>query len=455
MPTPAERPSPRTDHSQVTGSRVTGTRAVGRRAFTFGAAALGTTALAGCGRFSNDSGGSSDGSVELSFVWWGDAARAEATEAAVRRFEEKNPGITVRTEYQDSGPYQDKLATRIAAGDAPDLFAVPNRGLREYASRGALMDLSTAEVDTTTVEDSVLDLGTVDGTLYGVAAGLNTLGVVFRKQHLLDAGLELPDGLDWSWEDYEEMCRRITENTGATVYGSGYSTVAETTNITWTRQQGEDFYTADAGFGASRESIAAWYAMNNRFRASGALPPPGYSDVQGNSAEQQLISQNKVASQFFATNNFKAYNAASDGDLLILRMPGETTGVRRGHSIDCSMLWSLSSQTDHPAEAAALLDYLVNDPEAYTEMMTTRGVPPNREVTESIKADLHPDDLAATEYLLALQEEDLPTMYVYPRGATAMADEIGTVSVEIEFGRMTPEQAADALIRVGESELSA
>lgn len=427
-----------------------------RRTFTLGATALGATALAGCSRFSNDSGASSsDGSVELSFVWWGDSARAEATEAALRRFEEKNPGITVRTEFQDSGPYQDKLATRIAAGDAPDLFAVPNRGLREYASRGALMDLSTAEVDTTGIEDTVLDLGTVEGTLYGVAAGLNTLGVVFRKQHLIDAGLELPDGLDWSWEDYEELSRRITENTAAAVYGSGYSTVAETANITWTRQQGEDFYTADGTLGASRESIAAWYALNNRFRESGALPPAGYSDVMGNSAEQQLISQNKVASQFFATNNFKSYNEASGGDLLILRMPGETTEVRRGHSIDCSMVWSLSSQTEHPAEAAALLDYLLNDPEAYTEMMTTRGVPPNREVTEAIRGTLHPDDLAATDYLLALQEEDLPTSYVYPKGATAMADEIGTVSVEIEFGRMTPEQAADALIRVGDTELSA
>jgi len=432
------------------------TTPLSRRLVTLGTLGTAATALAGCSRFSPEretAGG--DGQVELSMAWWGDAARAEATEAALRRFEEKNPGIVVRTEYQDSGPYQDKLAVRIAAGDAPDLFAVPNRAIREYADRGALMDLGTAEVDTSGVQDSVLALGTVAGTLYGVAAGLNTLGVVLRRQSVLDAGLEVPDGLTWSWEEYEELSRAITQNSGAAEYGSGYSLVAETANITWSRQQGEDFYTEDGTLGATADSIAAWYAMAQRFRASGALPPAGYSDVQGNSAEQQLISQGKVASQFLATNNFKAYNEASNGDLALLRMPGETTSVRRGHSIDCSMVWSLAATSSHPAEAAALLDYLLNDAEAYTEMMTTRGVPPNREVTEAIKADLPADDLVATDYLLALQEEDLPTSYVYPRGATAMADEIGTVAVEIEFDRMTPEQAAQALIRVGESELSA
>ncbi|WP_432534066.1 ABC transporter substrate-binding protein [Kineococcus arenarius] len=425
-------------------------RHLGRR--SFGLSALGAAALAGCGRFSSDSGGSG---VELSFAWWGDASRAEATEAAVATFVEKNPGITVRTEYQDSSPYQDKLATRVAAGDAPDVMAMPNRALREYAGRGALADLGSVGVDLSAVEDRVIGLGTVDDTVYGIAAGLNTVGVVFRKQHVLDAGLPLPDGDTWSWEDYEGISRAITENTGRAVYGSGYSMEAETGNIIFTRQQGQDFYTADGTLGADASSIAAWYAMNVRFRDSGALPPAGYVDVTGSSAEQSFLAQDKVASQFIPTNNLGAYNRACGGDLVLLRMPGETTGVRRGMSVDCSMLWSVSAQSKHPAEAAALLDFLVNDPDAYTEMMTTRGVPPNPDVTEAIKKQMSPDDLAATEFLLALQEEDLPPTYVYPRGATAMASEISTVATEIEFGRMTPEQAADALLRVGQSELSA
>ena len=71
-------------------------------------------ALSGCG---GDSSPASGGDVELNFVYWGDANRAKMTDAALRVFEDKNPGITVKSEYQDSGPYADKLATRFAGGN--------------------------------------------------------------------------------------------------------------------------------------------------------------------------------------------------------------------------------------------------------------------------------------------------------------------------------------------------
>ena len=65
------------------------------------------------------------------------------TEAALRIFEKKNPGITVKTEYQDSAPYADKLATRFAGGNPPDVLAMANRSLLEYAQRGTLADLKS------------------------------------------------------------------------------------------------------------------------------------------------------------------------------------------------------------------------------------------------------------------------------------------------------------------------
>ena len=75
-----------------------------RRSFGI-AAALGLSTvglgLAGCG-----GGSSSGGPVEIDFVWWGDANRAKGTQAAIETFQRKNPGITVKTDYQDSRPLQ-------------------------------------------------------------------------------------------------------------------------------------------------------------------------------------------------------------------------------------------------------------------------------------------------------------------------------------------------------------
>jgi multiple sugar transport system substrate-binding protein len=116
--------------------------------------------ISACGGGATSSGSGSGGNVELNFVFWGDANRAKMTEAALRIFEKKNPGITVKTEYQDSAPYADKLATRFAGGNPPDVLAMANRSLLEYAQRGTLADLkSFPELNLDKVPETTLSRG--------------------------------------------------------------------------------------------------------------------------------------------------------------------------------------------------------------------------------------------------------------------------------------------------------
>jgi multiple sugar transport system substrate-binding protein len=408
--------------------------------------------LAGCG-----GGSSSGGPVEIDFVWWGDANRAKATQAAIETFQRKNPGIVVKTDYQDSSPYQDKLATRIAARDAPDLMAMPNRSLREYASRGALADLRELSdtLNLSDVTENVLNLGRIDDAQFGVAAGLNTIGFVVRRSALERAGLEVPDGNTWSWDDFAAMANEISARTNREIYGTGYSLSTETGPIVFSRQRGEDFYTADGRLGASAATLEAWFQQGNDLRASGGYPPAGALEDTGSSAEQSHVAKGTIASQIIPTNNLNAYQLACDNDLVLLRIPGEVQGTRRGMSVDCSQLWSISAQSEHPKEAAALLNFLVNDPDAYTEMLTTRGVPPSPKVTDAIRDQLPEHDRAATEFLEALAQEDLAPTYVYPKGAKAFADLLESTATEVEFGRQTLAQAAQALVESAESGLSA
>jgi multiple sugar transport system substrate-binding protein len=427
-----------------------------RRSFGI-AAALGLSTvglgLAGCGGGSSSSGGP----VEIDFVWWGDANRAKGTQAAIEAFQRKNPGIVVKTDYQDSSPYQDKLATRIAARDAPDLMAMPNRSLREYADRGALADLRELSdvLDLSGVTPNVANLGTIDDGVFGVAAGLNTIGFVVRRSALDRAGLPVPDGNTWSWDDFDAMANAISAATNREIYGTAYSMWTETGPIVFTRQRGEDFYTADGKLGASAATLETWFQRGQDLRASGGYPPPGFIEKVGSSAEQSYIAKGTIASQIIPTNNLTAYQSACDNDLELLRIPGETQGQRRGMSVDCSQLWSISAQSEHPKEAAALLNFLVNDPDAYAEMLTTRGVPPTQAVTDAIRDKLPEYDRAATEFLEALGQEELAPTYVYPKGAATFASLLETTAAEVEFSRQTPAQAAQILVESAASDLSA
>ncbi len=410
-----------------------------------GLAAAGLGVLSACGRgFGGGGDDAPDGEVVLNMVWWGDNTRAQRTAAALEIFQNRNPGITVRTEYQDSAPYKDKLATRFAAGDPPDLMAMRMDSLREYADRGALLELNGLNLDG--LGESARTLATVGDKTYGVPSGLNAIGFVVNRTLTDRFGVKIPDGDAWSWDDLGTFAREVTEAAGRKVYGTGFDLFTLANLFVWTRQRGEDFFTAQGTLGITAGTVQAWFALAQTMRDQGGMPPAGFMDEAGASAAQSYIASGKLASQIIPTNNFLSYNAASGGNLALLRMPGETQGVRRGQSIDTPALWSIAAQSKHPQEALRLLDFLVNDPEASKATGTTRGVPPNQQVAASIKAGLEKDDQVATDYLIGLQGETLPRSFVYPPGGSAIASALETIATEVEFTRQTAAEGAAAFI---------
>lgn len=413
--------------------------------------------LAACGRGFGGGGDEDSGDgVTLNMVWWGDATRAEKTQAALDIFMEKNAGITIEVEYQDSGPYQDKLATRFAAGDAPDLMAMRMDSLREYADRDALLDLNehADAIDLSGLSDAAATLAEVGDSVFGVPAGLNAIGFVIRKDLAEQYGAAIPDGMTWGWEDLATFAQTVSDASGGEVYGTGFDAQTLANLVVYTRQQGEDFFTEAGELGISAGTVQSWFEMIDAMRQSGAYPPAGFFEEIGGSPDQSYIAQGKVASQIIPTNNFLGYNAACGGNLVLLRVPGETTSVRRGQSVDCPHLWSVAASSKHPEEAVKLLDFLTNDPEASLATGTTRGVPANSAVAEEIKDQLEPDDQLATDYLMGLQGEDLARSYTYPPGGSAIADVLDVIAVEVEFGRTSPADGAAQFITEAEGALA-
>ena len=425
------------------------------RAVGVSALGLGLTA---CGR--GFGGGSKDtsggGTVQLNMVWWGDATRAKKTQAALDIFHQDNPTIIVKTEYQDSGPYKDKLATRFAAGDAPDLLAMRTDSLREYADRRSLLDLNqhTDQLNLSDLPANVRAIGTVGEHVYGVPSGLNSIGFVVNKTITEKYGVSIPDGNTWGWKDLAAFAKEVSAKSGRKVYGTGFDAGTLANIIVFTRQRGEDFFTADGRLGVSEATVTAWFDMIEKMRAEGGFPPAGFFDNIGSSAAESPLAKGTLACQIIPANNFLSYNKDAGGNLALLRMPGETTERRRGQAIDTPHLWSISAKSKHPEETLKLLDFLVNDARASKATGTTRGVPVNPKVTKEIESTLAPDDQVATSYLTKLQAEDLLPSSVNPTGSSAVAASLKTISTEVEFRRQTPAAGAKAFIAAGQKVLT-
>jgi alpha-glucoside transport system substrate-binding protein len=134
------------------------------------------------------------GSISVLAVWTG--AEGEAFQAVLDGFTEKNPDVTVK--YKSAKEPATVLSTAVEGGNPPDIAALPQPGfMTDFAKRGALkpIDFATDKIKEG-FSQSWLDLGTVDGKLYGLFfKGATKSTVWYNVPAFEDAGIEPPT--DW------------------------------------------------------------------------------------------------------------------------------------------------------------------------------------------------------------------------------------------------------------------
>ena len=134
------------------------------------------------------------GNISVLAVWTG--AEGESFQAVLDGFKEENPDVTVS--YKSASEPATVLSTAVEGGNPPDIAALPQPGfMTDFAQRGALKPIDFAEDKIKEgFSDSWLDLGKVDGKLYGLFfKGANKSTVWYNAAAFEDAGVEPP--ADW------------------------------------------------------------------------------------------------------------------------------------------------------------------------------------------------------------------------------------------------------------------
>ncbi|GAA1763286.1 ABC transporter substrate-binding protein [Streptomonospora arabica] len=429
-------------------SSATGGRATRRRTtFSLAAALTGTAMLAtACG-----GGSETDGRVTLRFSWWGSEERAQITNKAVDAFEKANPDITVETESIDFESYFDRLSTSVAAGDEPDVITMGGAYPREYAERGVLLDLAevSEQLDLGALDEKALSNGEFDGSAYGVPTGVNTFAVVANPAVFEEAGVELPDDDAWGWEDYAEIAGEVSEGTPGDVYGSEDPTQPDTLDLYANQRTGLGLYAPGGGVAVERGTVNDWFELTTALEEAGATPSASMTaELAAQAApEQTLMGRGKAGMKLAWSNQLAAFREASGDDLVLLRAPGETTSAEgTGMWLQASQLYTISKRSEHPEEAAALVDFLVNDPRAADFIKSDRGIPANPEIREHLEGDLSESqkvEFAFVDRMSGLVDGDF---VIGPTGSTESVDLLQRTHEAVLFGRQSPSQGAKQFV---------
>jgi multiple sugar transport system substrate-binding protein len=136
----------------------------------------------------------------------------------------------------------------------------------------------------------------------------------------------------------------------------------------------------------------------------------------------------------------------SGRQLELLRMPGETTGERTGMYFKPSMYYSISATSEHPEEAALLVDFLLGDVEAGKLMLSDRGLPANTEVRAALDEHFTDADRRAAQFLTAVAPTLQEGVNAPPVGAGEVAGIFARFNEQVLFERLDPRQAAEGFI---------
>jgi multiple sugar transport system substrate-binding protein len=169
--------------------------------------------LAGCSSNSSDEEkiGSADEpvSIKMQIAWGTDTGRGQAIQTIIDEFEKENKNIKV--ELVGTAQNNQKLLTQILSGDAPEVLQVPYREVLSLGSEGAFADLTEDfEGQTDNYYKELIDLGTVDGKLYGFPWLGHTIQLVYNKTMFEEAGITSPPD---TWEELYETAKKLTKDT--------------------------------------------------------------------------------------------------------------------------------------------------------------------------------------------------------------------------------------------------
>ncbi|MFP3713130.1 ABC transporter substrate-binding protein [Puerhibacterium sp. TATVAM-FAB25] len=419
-----------------------------------GVAAGVALALSACGSGDGPAQGAEPGSAEsldterditLSLAWWGNDDRAAKYEEAVDLFEEKYPNITVQTQFQAWDDYWTARSTEAAGQTLPDVFQMDLSYLRQYGATNQLLDLNGqtgVNLDVEGVDDTLLESGVIDGSQYGIPTSTNTLAFFYNADLTEKFGIE-PPAEGYTWDDYAAWVQEVSEaGAGAdpAVYGSGDYTGTFWFFLQWLIQDGTDPFTEDGGLNFDEADMTAWLEQAQPLREAQAFYP-----IEKSKQLEPLggFTVNEAASEISWDNFLAGYVADSGTDnIQMLPIPANDEG-ETGMFYKPSMLLSASAATEEPEAAAALIDFLVNDPEVGTIFGTSKGVPAVAAQRDAMEVEPGSIDERVVAYEEQVAEQVTESAPVPVEGFGAIEAEFKRLGEELQYGTITPDELVE------------
>jgi len=244
---------------------------------------------------------------KLRFMWWGSDTRAKITTEVIEMYE-KLTGLDIEYEFYDGTTYWTVFQAYQAANDLPDVFQMGNNWLTYYDTVEPLNSyIESGVIDTTAISPAMLatTMNMANGDVTGISNGTNARCFAYNPAIFDEAGVAYPTE-NWTWDDFYEICRKVTKDTGGKGVIDQFGTVSYTwydafdangVNLFDEKGRTCDFTVREIGdaiaFLEKLEGLSSGYAISERNFSQGnvAFQPMLFSEYRAYKSQELSIKK--------------------------------------------------------------------------------------------------------------------------------------------------------------------
>lgn len=347
-----------------------------------------------------------DEPVTLTVSWWGGDSRHEATLEALKLFEEKYPNIKVEPQYGAWGGWLEQLSVQMAGDTEPDVMQINWNWIYEFSADGTgFTDLNQYKdiIDLSQYPENLLEEMSIGGKLQGIP--ISTTGKVFywNKTTFDKAGLEIPD----SFADMIEAGHIFQEKLGEDYYPMALTPYEQMLVMVYYLQQKYDKqWIVDHQVNFTQEEVADGIAFIRMLEDNHVFPSQQKLTSDGaDTMDKNVNWMNGKYAGFYEWDSSQAKfaNALDEGQEMVMGGYPYDYGDTKVGTAKISMAYAMSDTCEHPEEAALLIQFLLQDPEAVKILGTERGIVSNEAAKTILEEEGMLNDLTFTSNQAAME----------------------------------------------------
>ncbi len=340
-------------------------------------------------------------------------------------------GVTVERQAVPRNELITKVLLAAQQKQMPDILMIDNPDLQEVAATGALASLSDYGVNLTGLYSNLLDAGSYEGKVYGIAPGINGMALWYNKDMFDKAGVKPPT----TWAEIKDVAAKLTTDG---VYGIAFSAPA-TEEGTWQFEPwfwgaGGDLNKVDSPEGV--KALQFWTDLVNEGYASKSVVQWSQGDVN-----DQFLAGKAAMQQNGVWNLGAIEKAGINFGIVPIPMPdgGAAPGPMGGEVLTIP----LTSSGDKMNAAGKVVNCLLSDKNMLAWANQNAYIPGRESVAQQVAKD-RPNMAPFVEAAAAERSRPGPPANLGPNYSKVSQPMWNAIQAALS-GAKTPDQAlADA-----------